>query len=231
MTITCMIIDDEPLAVDLLRDHAARIPYLKVVKSGNTAVEALEFLKNEAVDVIFLDINMPWLSGMDLARLLSPSQRVIFTTAYTEYAVESYLVNTVDYLLKPVTFERFVQAIEKIADLLKVTDKEILPSGNFFVKSGKSMVKINHHDIYYVEGLKDYVVFRLKDDQHIVYKKMKDLEVLLPSQFVRIQQSFIVNLDHVIKIEDNHAFLPARQIPIGARFRDQFLSKVKARSI
>ncbi len=232
MTITCMIIDDEPLAVNLLSDHASRIPYLKIVKVGNTAMEALAYLKNETVDVILLDINMPWLSGIDLAKLLPPSQRMIFTTAYTEYAVESYLVNTVDYLLKPVTFDRFVLAIEKVFELAK-EKKNVEGSalGNFFIKSGKSMVKINHHEIHYIEGLKDYVIFRLKDDQHIVYKKMKDLENLLPLQFARIQQSFIVNLDHVIKIEDNHAFLPDKKIPIGARFRDQFLSKVKARSI
>jgi two-component system, LytTR family, response regulator len=232
MKITCIIIDDEPLAVNLLCDHAKRIPYLHVVKSGNTAIDALEFLKSEPVDVVLLDINMPWMSGMDLAKLLSPSQRVIFTTAYTEYAVESYLVNAVDYLLKPVTFERFVQAIEKVADLVKEKKNTESPvSGNFFIKSGKSMVKINHQQIHYIEGLKDYVIFRLKEDQHIVYKKMKDLEIILPSQFARVQQSFIVNLDHVIKIEDNHAFLPDRKISIGARFRDQFMGKIKGRLI
>ena len=230
---TAIAIDDEPIALDIVKSHAEKVPFVELKAVFTNAFDALTYLQQNKTDLIFLDIKMPDISGMDFLNSLTNPPMVIFTTAYTEYAVESYLVNTVDYLLKPITFERFVQAIDKVAELITSGNKDVAApvSGNFFIKSGKAMVKVNHHDIHYIEGLKDYVIFRLKDDQHIVYKKMKDLETLLPKQFVRVQQSFIINLDQVIKIEDNHAFLPGKKIPIGARFRDQFMSNVKARLI
>ena len=191
-------------------------------------MEALEFLQGQEVDLIFLDINMPMLTGMQLAKLLPKRQRVIFTTAYTDYAVESYNVNAVDYLLKPITFERFITAVEKVSSMMKqMLDVNSLETGNFFVKVGKSMVKINYSNIYYIEGLKDYVVFRLEKEKHIVYKRMKELQENLPANFARVHQSFIVNMDHIKKIEDNHIHMLDKEISISGKFRDGFMQLIK----
>jgi DNA-binding LytR/AlgR family response regulator len=229
MKISCLVIDDEPLAGSLFADYISRIPYLSLKGKCITALEALDFLQNHQVDLIFLDINMPTLSGMEFAKILPSEQKVIFTTAYTDYAVESYTVNAVDYLLKPVTFDRFMGAVEKASQLIRNHTSFQSDKSNFFIKSGKAMVKLGFEEIYFIEGLKDYVIFQLHHEKHIVYKKMKELEEILPSNFARVQHSFIVNTDHILKIEDNHVHVLNKRIPIGARYREEFISNVKKR--
>jgi two-component system LytT family response regulator len=229
MKLTCVIIDDEPYAVNLLEEYALRMN-LQIVKTCFNAIEALEFFQHHQADVIFLDINLPKLSGMQLARVLNPSQKIIFTTAYAQYAVESYSVNAVDYLLKPVTFESFVKAIEKIK-LLKNTSGNTEDPGVLFVKSGKAMVRISYDQIGYIEGLKDYVVFHTESGKHIVYKRMKELEEILPYYFKRIHLSYIINSRHLQKVEDNMAHLFKQRLPIGEKYRDEFMAFIRTKTM
>lgn len=232
MSISCIIIDDEPLASNLLEEYVVQVPYLRLEKKCLTAVEALAHLQGHPVDLIFLDINLPQLSGMQLAHILPHHQKVIFTTAYTAYAVESYNINAIDYLLKPITFERFLKAVEKVHTLPKSSSGTTVPArameqGNFFIKSGKAMIKISAAEIYYVEGLKDYVIFQLEKEKHIVYKKMKELEEILSPGFKRIHHSFIVNVDRIKKIEDNQVYILDQRISISEKYRESFMSFVK----
>src|SRR5262245_44489525 len=145
MSISCIIVDDEPYAGNLLEEYILQVPYLRLEKKCLTAMEALDFLKSNPVDLIFLDINLPQLSGMQLAHILPQNQKVIFTTAYTSYAVESYAINAIDYLLKPITFERFIKSVEKIHGVGKQRAPE---QGSFFIKSGKAMIKVSASEIY-----------------------------------------------------------------------------------
>ena len=226
--ISCVVVDDEPYAGNLMEEYIGQVAFLSLKKKCLTAIEALAYLQDHTVDLIFLDINLPKLSGMQLAQILSPDQKVIFTTAYSSHAVESYAVNALDYLLKPITFERFVRSVEKAAQYFNQNSPH--PGngkGNFFIKSGKAMIKISPSDIYYIEGLKDYVMFRLEKEKHIVYKKMKDLEEMLEPGFKRIHHSFIVNTDHIKKIEDNHVFILDQRLSISDKYRDGFLSFIK----
>lgn len=231
MSISCIIVDDEPYAGNLLEEYIAQVPYLRLEKKCLTALEALEFLKHNSVDLIFLDINLPQLSGMQLAHILPPQQKVIFTTAYTSYAVESYTINAIDYLLKPITFERFVKSVEKIhhppAGNGSARSSRTTEQGSFFIKSGKAMIKVSASDIYYIEGLKDYVVFRLEKDKHIVYKKMKELEEILEPDFMRVHHSFIVNVNHIKKIEDNQIHILDQRISISEKYREGFIGFIK----
>jgi DNA-binding LytR/AlgR family response regulator len=211
-----------------MEEYISQVAYLDLKKKCLNAVEALAYLQDHRVDLIFLDINLPKLSGMQLAQILSPGQKVIFTTAYSSYAVESYAVNALDYLLKPITFERFVRSVEKAAHHFNQTAPSLSPGqGNFFIKSGKAMIKVSPSDIYYIEGLKDYVMFRLEKEKHIVYKKMKELEDILEPGFKRIHHSFIVNTDHIKKIEDNHVYILDQRLSISEKYREGFISFIK----
>lgn len=231
-TITCLIVDDEPNAVQLLEDHVNKVPFLQLLQKCYDAFEALEFLKTHRADLIFLDINMPQLTGMELAAILSKEQRIIFTTAYSEYALEGYEYNAIDYLLKPITFKRFMQAIQKVQALTPSTT-ETLPEAPetpyMFVKSGKQIVKVAYHDILYLEAVKEYVCLYTATGKLLVYKRMKELEESLPGNFSRIHLSYIINRDHIQRIEDNHVLIDTARIPISEKYRSGFLQQVNKR--
>lgn len=231
-TITCLIVDDEPNAVQLLEDHVNKVPFLQLLQKCYDAFEALEFLKTHRADLIFLDINMPQLTGMELAAILSKDQRIIFTTAYSEYALEGYEYNAIDYLLKPITFKRFMQAIQKVLALTSSTT-ETLPEAPetpyMFVKSGKQIVKVAYHDILYLEAVKEYVCLYTAAGKLLVYKRMKELEESLPGNFSRIHLSYIINRDHIQRIEDNHVLIDTARIPISEKYRNGFLQQVNKR--
>jgi two-component system, LytTR family, response regulator len=230
--ITCLIIDDEPLAVQLLEDYIAQTEGLQLSYKCYNAMEALVFLKSNEVDIIFLDINMPKITGMELSSILPETQKIIFTTAYSEYAVESYEKNAVDYLLKPITYERFVIAIKKVEKLLDAekssTTNTIAATDNYFifVKVGKAIVKTAFADIRFIEALKDYVSFNTAKEKLVAYKRMKDLEESLPSNFVRIHNSYIINCNHIYKVEDNHVHICDSRLPISEKYRDVFFEKI-----
>ena len=233
MPITCLIIDDEPLAVNLLQQYVEAVPYLQLAGKCYNALEALPFLHRNKVDLLFLDINMPRLSGIELAKTLSAQQKLIFTTAYSEYAVESYDLNAIDYLLKPVTFDRFLIAVNKAVDFFKVNETEqhfVVPDQEmeqFFIKSGKAMVQISFRDVLYIEGLKDYVVFHTENAKHLVYKRMKELEAILPDHFFRVHNSFIINRQHVTRIEEHQVHIRSEKLPVSEKYRDLFYHSIQ----
>ncbi|MGN6420154.1 MAG: LytR/AlgR family response regulator transcription factor [Pseudobacter sp.] len=229
MKIQCMLIDDEPYAVNLLEEYILQVPYLQLQHKCYHALEALEILKSSRADLIFLDINMPHLSGMQLASLLPPKQLFIFTTAYSEFAAESYEKNALDYLVKPITFDRFLKSVMKASSLLSVPAEPAQPAivpQKLFLKTGRAIVQLEYQDVLMIEGLKDYVVFHTNSGKHIVYKRMKELEETLPANFSRIHLSYIVNRDHIKRIEDNHIFINQERIPVGEKYREQFLGKI-----
>lgn len=227
MTINCLVIDDEPFAVNLLEEYISQVPYLHLQHKCYNALEALSYLKEAKPDLIFLDINMPHLSGMQLVSLLPPDQPFIFTTAYSEFAVDSYEKNAVDYLLKPITFERFLVAVNKVVKSGATPSTQVdaaNSSRKLFLKTGKAIVQLEYDDVLLIEGLKDYVVFHTKETKHVVYKRMKELEETLPAHFSRVHLSYIVNRHHIRRIEDNHVFIGTERIPVSEKYRDSFLS-------
>ncbi|GAB2557815.1 LytR/AlgR family response regulator transcription factor [Spirosoma areae] len=231
---TCLIVDDEPLAVHLLTDHVAQVPFLDLVCQCHHALDALLFIQKQAVDLLFLDINMPRLTGMDLTDLAPATTGLIFTTAYSDYAVRSYEKNAIDYLLKPITFERFLRAATKAHDLHTTSLVPTLQPGKMpdqpvlFVKSGRSLVRLDYGQVLYIEGLKDYVTFHTDTGPVIVHKRLRDLEQTLPTTFHRIHYSHIINLTKVQKIEDNHVHIGPARLSISDTYRQAFLHRLSS---
>jgi two-component system LytT family response regulator len=231
MNLTCIIIDDEPDAISLVELLIKQSTTWTMKAKCYDALEALTFLKMNQVDFIFLDINMPKLTGMELATLLPPRTKIVFTTAYSEYAVESYSFQTIDYLLKPITLKRFLASVEKIERHFLKPGPEYLPNAEqgpdfFFVKSGKTVRKILLKDILYFEGEKDYVRLATGQEQMLIYRRLKDMEEQLKSPFIRVHNSYIINYEQLSKIEDNHIYIGDKRIPVSEKFRERFMEVI-----
>ena len=224
---TCMIVDDEPLAVQLLESHIRQAGNLQLLHTCYHALEAHQVLKRRPVDLLFLDINMPRLSGMELVSLLSPGQKIIFTTAYSEYAVQSYEKDAVDYLLKPISFERFMKAVDKAEKWMQQPAARDTATASVFLKSGRTLVNIQFDSVLFIEGLKDYVAFHTLEEKIVVYKRMKELEESLPPYFVRVHNSYFVNTRQISRVEDNQVVIASRQIPVSEKYREPFLQKIR----
>ncbi|MEP0986667.1 LytTR family DNA-binding domain-containing protein [Ekhidna sp.] len=215
--IKCLIIDDEPLAREVLESYVADLPSLQLVCSCSDALEALEWINKEPIDLLFLDINMPKLSGINFFKSLSKKPKVIFTTAYADHAVEGFELEAVDYLLKPFSFERFVKAVNKVQ--LESPDT---PHGEFIMlKADKKMHKVSHDQILYFESIGDYVKAHLVDKTLIINETLRKLEDLLPASFLRVHKSFIISIDRLEYVEGNQIKLGETKIPIGQSYRDQ----------
>lgn len=227
--IKCMIVDDEPPAIRLLEKYVAKVSFLELVFTTTNSLEALSFLERNQVDVIFLDIQMPHLTGLQLSKIIDAKTNVIFTTAYPQFALESYNVNAVDYLLKPFDFERFYKAISK----LKIEEKQVEKSINsdfIFIKTdGKNNLnKVNIQDIYYIESLKNYVAIHLKNNEIITYNTLKNIKEILPeNKFVQIHKSFIIAIYHIEKTTTNSVFMIDKELPIGNSYKNEFFSKIE----
>jgi two-component system LytT family response regulator len=231
MNLSCIIIDDEPDAVDLVELLIKQSTTWDLKAKCYNALEALAFLKTNQVDFIFLDINMPKLTGMELATLLPPRTKIVFTTAYSEYAAESYAFQTIDYLLKPITLKRFLASVQKIEQHFLKPGPEHLPNAEqgpefFFVKSGKIFRKILLKDILYFEGEKDYVRLVTGQEQMLIYRRLKDIEEQLKLPFVRVHNSYIINYQQLSKIEDNHIYIADKRIPVSEKFRERFMEVI-----
>jgi len=234
MNLSCIIIDDEPDAIDLLELLMKQSTTWALKAKCYDALEALAFLKKNRVDFIFLDINMPQLTGMELAAILPSQTKIVFTTAYSEYAMESYTFDTIDYLLKPITLKRFLASVQKIEQYFVNHHPENLPNVEpsqefFFVKSGKTLKKIVLRDIQYFEGEKDYVRLVTAGEQLLIYRRLKDIEAQLQSPFVRVHNSYIVNYEQISKIEDNHIYIADKKIPVSEKFREVFMKMINKR--
>jgi DNA-binding LytR/AlgR family response regulator len=219
MNIRCLIIDDEPSSQNVLKSFIHKIDYLELVQVCNNALEALECLKSNAVDLLFLDINMPQLSGIDFYKSLKNPPKVIFTTAYSAYALDGFEVDAIDYLLKPFSFDRFVKAVSKVKDL---NDAKI----NYMViKSDKKLHQIKIDDIYFIEGLGDYIKVHLKDNFLVTYKSLKMMRDSLPkSIFIQVHKSFIINKNKLEYVEGNLAIINKNKIPLSQKYKKDFIA-------
>ncbi len=229
MTIKCIIVDDEPLAVELLASYVQKIPFLQLVGKYNNATDALNGVKDSDVDLIFLDIQMPEVSGMELSRMLPEGTRVIFTTAFDQYAVDSYRTGALDYLLKPITYATFLEACNKALQWFQlVHQSENKPEDevkSIFVKSEYKLLQINLDSIRYVEGLKDYVKIYTDESPHPILSlmNMKAMEQMLPaSRFIRVHRSFIVSKEKIREIDRNRIVFGDVYIPIGDSYKQAF---------
>lgn len=225
--LNCLVVDDEPLAVRLMSSYVERTPFLNLSGMAQSGAEALTFLNDNPVDLVFLDIHMPGFSGMDLARQLQNGPRIVFTTAYSDHAVDGFAVNALDYLLKPVSYEEFMRAASRA--LSYYTPKDVTQesaSGFITVKSEYRIIRIPVESIDYVEGLKDYVKIVTSDGEKpvLTLMSMKSLEEMLPEAgFMRVHRSFIVNMDKVRVVERNCILMGRQLIPVAESVRKRFL--------
>jgi DNA-binding LytR/AlgR family response regulator len=236
MKIRCLIVDDEPLAQRVIERYAEDLPFLEIVHQCENAMDALELLKSNEIDLIFLDINMPKLTGIEFLRTLKHSPLVIITTAYAEYAIQGYELNVLDYLMKPFSFERFVKAVQKARELIEgrehagveISHQQSNEGDFIFIKSSKKTFRVNFTDILYIEALGDYVKIFTTDKMIVSYHSMKNLEkVLPPKNFPRVHKSYIISISKVDIIEGNQIKIRDRWIPIGTNYKTEFEKLIK----
>ena len=228
----CIIVDDEPIARKGIQSLVSRIPELELVEMFNNASSAANFLTGQPVDLIFLDVQMPGITGIEFARNIPKNTLIIFTTAYTEYALDSYEVDAVDYLVKPIEFERFRKAVKKAVNyhaLLTTGEKENIENveNNYLlVKSERRYFKVNFEDILFIEGLEDYVILQLEDQRIITKMNLKAIHEQLPvNLFFRINKSYIINTSHINSFDNNDVYIRTHEIAIGNTYRDAFFEK------
>jgi DNA-binding LytR/AlgR family response regulator len=229
MRINCIVVDDEPLARDLLEKYIRDVPALQLVALCNNAFEATEALMQHEVHLIFLDINMPKLSGMKFYRSLAHPPPVIFTTAYPEYAIEGFEVDASDYLVKPFSFERFYQAVGRVLEKRK---KNTTASNERYIllKADKKVHRVRMNDILFAEGLGDYIKVHLKDAFLVVHNTLKNFTDALPESFIRVHKSWMVSIDHIEYIDGNTAKIKEFEIPIGLKYKDEFMQALGDRN-
>ncbi|AYA38395.1 DNA-binding response regulator [Hymenobacter oligotrophus] len=244
--LTCVIIDDEPLALDLLAGYCAQVPYLELKGQFHDALVGLAFVQDNPVDVVFVDIHMPRITGLQLVQLLpSPGPKVVFTTAYDQYAVQSYELSAADYLLKPIAFERFVQAVNKVRQapatasaapaaapplpaLAETAPVPVVPDA-MFVKNEHRLQRVAFNDILYIEGMKEYLMIYTLGSKILTLQSFKRVEeVLPPDRFARIHKSYIVALNHIEHVERSKVQVAGRLLPIGDTYRDSFAATIRA---
>jgi DNA-binding LytR/AlgR family response regulator len=242
MIINCIAIDDEPLALDIIRDYCSRIPFLNLVRTFDNALDSIEFIRSNKVDLIFLDIQMENITGIQLLKALQKRPYVIFTTAYDEYAIQGFELDVVDYMLKPISFERFLKGLNKVSERMQkdfpsttTTDHSADKSNEaftFFVKTETRMEKVNSADVLYVEGMGDYWRIVTKTRRIMTLLNAKKIEeVLLEPQFFRVHKSFFVAFDKIETIERNHIKISDKIIPISESYRKSFFDFVEKRKL
>jgi two-component system, LytTR family, response regulator len=241
--ISCLIVEDEPLARNLITEYVSKVPYLRLIKACSNPLEGLEILHREPVDLLFLDIQMPDLTGISLLKSLRKKPYVILTTAYSQYALEGYELDVVDYLLKPITFERFLKAVDKVtlrvqgASNAPVLQKEGASDHEsehpfVFVKDGTKLVKVFLDDILYVEGLKDYVTIHTKTQKVVTLQRLKVLEEQLPAnKFIRIHHSYIIAIHAIEAVHKGEVKIGSAMLPVSESYRKAFREFVESRQM
>lgn len=228
MKYRCIIVDDEQLARTLLEEYIGKYPHLELLAQCKDPVEAMEILQHEPVDIMFLDIQMPELTGVEFVKTLRARPEVIFTTAYPEYALEGYQLDISDYLLKPFSFERFVQAVNKTIDTITLK-RGVSRHGDDFiaVHADYKIYKLRLDDIEYIEGLKEYVSYFTSEKRIIALESLKRLEEVLPGdRFIRIHRSYIVPLSKIVAVEGNQVEIGNKKLPIGRSYKDKVMRKI-----
>lgn len=242
MKINCIAIDDEPLALEKIKTYIKRIGYLNFLEGFDNALDALSYLKNHKVDLIFLDIQMEELSGIQMMEALQTKPKVVLTTAYDEYALKGYELDVTDYLLKPISFQRFLKASEKVYDILfpaKQLDTELLinnavteQSTYFFVKNGNITQRIDYNDILFVEGMKDYLRIWTATEKIMTLLSFKKIIDALPSDgFIRIHKSYLISLAKIESIERNRVIIKGEYLPIGDSYKKDFFKTIEDKKL
>ena len=233
--IKCVIIDDEPLAITVLENYIPKAPQLHLVGKTTNPIEGLEMIRSLKADLVFLDIQMDEMSGLEVAALLPPETKVIFCTAFEEFAVQTYNMEAVDYLLKPIALPRFLKAIDRASNIIlghSIKKLKEIPNDYIFIKGDQKgkMVKLNFCEIEYVEGMKNYVAFYTARNKIMTHLTMKDVDNRLSkNNFIRVHKSYIVSIQHIVTIENSCIFLANREnaIPLSESYKAEFLDRVK----
>lgn len=238
--IRCIAIDDEPLALDLIRDYTERIPFLSLEGLFESGMEVLDWLQNHHVDLIFLDIMMPDITGIQFIEVVTNKPLVVFTTAYDQYALKGFELDVVDYLVKPISFDRFLKAVLKVQDRLLSEKSESASEstthgistphekGYIFIRTEGHLKKIDLQSICYIEGMKDYLSIHTEDGRIMTLMNFRDMLNLLPKErFIRIHRTFIIHLDCIDRVESKAVIIQNKRIPIGNAYRDGFFEMIR----
>ncbi len=247
--IRCLVVDDEPLALNILEDYIAKVPFLELIKATTNPIEALTMVQDGNIDLVFLDVQMPELTGIQFLKIANGKAKVILTTAYSQYALEGYELDVVDYLLKPIAFDRFFKAAQKAQSIIKPATAPAAPVAQpvqqqvqqqqqdfmndfIFVKSEYKIQKVYLHQILYIEGLKDYISIFTPTERIITLQNMKKMEDTLPEKhFIRVHKSYIVALNKIDSIERSRIFIGDKVIPVGDTYRDNFFKVVDGKNV
>ncbi|HVW94689.1 MAG TPA: LytTR family DNA-binding domain-containing protein [Mucilaginibacter sp.] len=243
--IRCLIVDDEPLALHILEDYILKIPFLQLVKATTNPIEALTLVQDRQVDLVFLDVQMPELTGIQFLRIANGKAKVILTTAYPQYALEGYELDVIDYLLKPIAFDRFFKSVQKAQGVLQPAAISPAPeaappaqpqndflSDFIFVKTEHKIQKVYLNDILFIEGLKDYISIFTPAERIITLQNMKKMEDALPEKhFIRVHKSYIVSINKIDSIERSRIFIGDKVIPVGDTYREEFFKIIDGKNI
>jgi two-component system LytT family response regulator len=241
--IRCLIVDDEPLALHILEDYISKIPFLQLVKATTNPIEALTLVQEKLVDLVFLDVQMPELTGIQFLRIANGKAKVILTTAYPQYALEGYELDVIDYLLKPIAFDRFFKSVQKAQAVLQPAAAPIQPepvqqkqqdllSDFIFVKTEHKIQKVYLNNILFIEGLKDYISIFTPAERIITLQNMKKMEDALPEKhFIRVHKSYIVSINKIDSIERSRIFIGDKIIPVGDTYREEFFKIIDGKNI
>lgn len=232
--IRCLVVDDEPLALDIIADYIEKVPELSLSATTTNAIEGLGFVQQGNIDLVFLDVQMPELTGIQFLKIINGKCDVILTTAYPQYALEGYELNVTDYLLKPIAFDRFYRSVQKVIGQKNqaknnhsFTEQANKVTDFMFVKTEHKIQRIDYDDIFYIEGLKDYISIFTSNERIITLQNMKRMEETLPDErFIRVHKSYIVALEKIESIERGRISLKDKLIPIGDTFKDAFYKRI-----
>ncbi|MDP9079768.1 MAG: LytTR family DNA-binding domain-containing protein [Bacteroidota bacterium] len=238
MKLRCLIIDDKPLAIDILADYTRKVPFLELVATTTNPIEGLNIVREQQIDLVFLDIQMPELTGIQFIKIAGKQCKIILTTAYTEYALDGFEHDVVDYLLKPIAFERFYRAAEKAFNLIAIQSNSNIkaapsvvtekPAAYLFVKTEHRIQKINLVDILYIEALQNYVSLNTTAGRVMSLQPLKKIEEQLPvAEFIRVHKSYIISLRHISSVERSRIFIGDTIIPVGDSYRDGFYKVIE----
>jgi DNA-binding LytR/AlgR family response regulator len=230
MNIKCIVVDDEPLAIEKVKSFVEKLPFLELVAKFRNAIDALEFIRNNHVQIIFLDIQMDKLTGIEMLEKMVIRPQVILITAYNDYAIKGFELAVTDYILKPYTFERFLQAVNKAVDYIKWQQQQNVSISQsidyLFIKSGYKIVKVFLNEIQYIEGMRDFQSIVTDNEKIIASHTMQELEKLLPGNFIRCHKSFIVSIAKINSIEHDRIRIGNNFIPIGESYKDEFYKHI-----
>lgn len=242
MNIKCIVVDDEPLAIEKITEYIKRIPYLDLLASFDNAIDALEFMRDKRTDLVFLDIQMDKFTGIQLLEILRNPPKIIITSAYDNYALKGYELDVTDYLLKPISFERFLKAVNKVGTEIRSvqpsrstleTEGNIRPPAEYiFIKADYHMHKVKLENILYIEGMKDYLRLHLPNERLMTLMSFMKMEKILPSdRFMRVHKSFIISLDKIERIERNTVLVAGQKIPIGNKYKKEFFEYLEKEKV